>query len=314
MHNVLIVNLNLAVDKTAVVEKFRKGRMYRLDRVKTFPGGKGVNVARSLKSLGTSSRILGFVAGFNGKWIADSLAAEGLGGVCVPCGSGESRICYSVVDGTDGVSTDFNEEGPRVPAVSQKIFLKHYRKSLSRCDAVAICGRISAGLKKDFYGRLVRMAKKAGKISAFDTSGAALREGIAAGAAILKMNKNEFREASGFSPAPAAIRRFFRKVSMLGTKLVFVTDGPFKAYAVTKEDLWILFPVKIGKITSPVGAGDSFMAGFLHSYLRKMTLEDSFRLALGTAASDCLSVGAGMVKRFQCLKFARRAKVGILKS
>lgn len=210
MNDVLVVNLNLAVDKTAVIRNFKKSRIYRLDGVKTLPGGKGVNVARALKSLGTSSRLLGFVAGHNGRWIAENLALEGLDSVCVPYGPGESRVCYSVVDEKDGVSTDFNEEGPVVPPGARHEFVKQYRRLLGDCKAVALCGRISAGLKKDFYGGLVKMAGAAGKISARHK-----RRGSAGGNG-LRRHDNQDKQAGihggfGIVPPSGEHKKIFRR-------------------------------------------------------------------------------------------------------
>lgn len=90
---------------------------------------------------------------------------------------------------------------------------------------------------------------------------------------------------------------------------MIVTDGPAAAHAVTSTGLWKLVPAALAKITTPVGAGDSFLAGLLHALVSGMPMEDSFRLALGASASDCLSLGAGVVKRSECARFAGEAIV-----
>ena len=123
--NALIVNLNLSVDKTALVPAFEKGGIFRLDGTITLPGGKGVNVARALRSLGLESPVAGFASGYNGRWIADSLKKEGFLDFIQRHSAGESRVCYTIVD-SRGVTTDLNEEGPVVPAAAQTAFLKKF--------------------------------------------------------------------------------------------------------------------------------------------------------------------------------------------
>ena len=106
--NAFIVNLNLSVDKTALVPAFEKGRIFRLGGTITLPGGKGVNVARALRSLGVESPVAGFASGYNGRWIAESLAKEGFRAFIQRHSAGESRVCYTIED-SRGVTTDLNE-------------------------------------------------------------------------------------------------------------------------------------------------------------------------------------------------------------
>ena len=49
---IITVTLNTAIDKTLAVPNFRLGRRHRTVEQTTMPGGKGVNVARVLKTLG----------------------------------------------------------------------------------------------------------------------------------------------------------------------------------------------------------------------------------------------------------------------
>ena len=153
----LILNLNFGVNKTAVIPSFRGGHVYRFDEALTTPGGKGVNVARALKSLGELVPLTGFLSGHNGEWIEEALRKEGLKFRAVKHDHGESRVCYTLVDGK-GHSTDINEDGPEVPLSAQEKFLSRFDCNISKGAIVAICGRVSRGLKNGFYTRLIKMA------------------------------------------------------------------------------------------------------------------------------------------------------------
>ena len=49
---IITVTLNAAIDKSLSVPNFRLGRRHRTVEQRTTAGGKGVNIARTLKALG----------------------------------------------------------------------------------------------------------------------------------------------------------------------------------------------------------------------------------------------------------------------
>ena len=50
---ILTVTLNAAIDRTVAVPNFRLGHRHRAVEARTVAGGKGVNVARALRLLGS---------------------------------------------------------------------------------------------------------------------------------------------------------------------------------------------------------------------------------------------------------------------
>ncbi|MBI4350292.1 MAG: hypothetical protein HY550_02530 [Elusimicrobia bacterium] len=306
--NAFIVNLNLSVDKTALVPSFQRGRIFRLGETITLPGGKGVNVARALRSLGLEAPVAGFASGCNGRWIAKELEKEGFRAFIQRHSAGESRVCFTIVD-SRGRTTDLNEEGPPVPAAAQAGFLKKFSALASRCRTAAVCGRVSAGLKKGFYASLVKLAAARGCFTVFDTSGPALSEALAAGAEAVKINRYEFAELSGGSFSPFRVSGFFRKHCGGGLKTLIVTGGAGPTYAASPFGLWRVSPPRLPSLKSAVGAGDSFMAGFLFGFLNGCDFGRTLRLAAGAAASDCLSLGAGFINRAQALSYAGKVRV-----
>jgi tagatose 6-phosphate kinase len=306
--NALIVNLNLAVDKTVLIPSFEKGSVYRVADAITLPGGKGVNVARALRVLGLEAPVTGFASGHNGRWITEALRKEGFKALIESHGGGDSRVCYTIVD-AKGRATDINEEGPAVPAVSQARFLKKFSSLAGGFRVAAVCGRLSAGLKKGFYSSLVRLAAARGCFTMFDTSGPVLAEAVAAGADGVKINRLEFEELSGGTFSPARLAAFFSLHSRRNLKTLIVTDGPGLTYAASPFGLWSVKPPRLPGLKSPTGAGDSFMAGFLFGFLHGYDFERTLKLASGAAASDCLTLGAGLVRRDQAMALAQRTLV-----
>src|SRR4029077_1419712 len=70
---IITVTLNAAIDKSLSVPNFRLGRRHRTVDQTTMPGGKGVNVARTLKTLGQPVIATGFAGGPTGTRIVAEL-------------------------------------------------------------------------------------------------------------------------------------------------------------------------------------------------------------------------------------------------
>ena len=70
---IVTVTLNPAVDEEFVVSDFRPGGWFRSTQADRTPGGKGINVSIMLRQLGYESTTMGYLAGFNGSYILDSL-------------------------------------------------------------------------------------------------------------------------------------------------------------------------------------------------------------------------------------------------
>ena len=76
---VQILNLNPSFDHTGIKKHKVDGDVVRVDEVVEFCSGKGINIARVLKTLGYENyEIFNIIRGPIGKIIKDSLRAEGI--------------------------------------------------------------------------------------------------------------------------------------------------------------------------------------------------------------------------------------------
>src|SRR3712207_8535291 len=73
---ILTITLNAAVDRTLVVPSLSLGHRHRASESVTLAGGKGINVARGLRTLGVPVLATGFAGGRNGDAIRDGLRSE----------------------------------------------------------------------------------------------------------------------------------------------------------------------------------------------------------------------------------------------
>src|SRR5258708_2703417 len=110
---IITVTLNAAIDKSLSVPNFQLGRRHRTVEQRTVAGGKCVNIARTLKSLGQPVIATGFAGGATGTHIVEQLTEESILNDFVRIRD-ESRTNTSVLDPTTGEQTEINERGPEV--------------------------------------------------------------------------------------------------------------------------------------------------------------------------------------------------------
>jgi 1-phosphofructokinase family hexose kinase len=304
---ILILNLNMAIDKTMSIDKLELGKIYRIDNALTLPGGKGINVARVLKTLKSDFKIMGFIAGYNGQWIKSMLNRYKFPSELVSC-DGESRICLSIVDGY-GRSTDFNEEGASISLSSQNSFLNKFKNNIKKSELLIISGRTCKGIRKNFYSDIVSEAKKNGIPVLLDIVGKGFFEAVSQGADIIKINSFEFRDLFKTAASKKSIYEEYKKFKKRGLKGIIITDGDGPILSVYEGVFYKIIPAKLKRIKTPVGAGDSFMAALAWSILNKKDIEFSLKFASSAAASDCLTLGAGIINGKEIIKYMPKIKI-----
>src|SRR5512133_2816748 len=75
---ILCITPNPAIDRTLVVPKLILGNVHRAQETILAAGGKGFNVARTIRTLGGEPFCLGFAGGHTGHLLADLAQQEGL--------------------------------------------------------------------------------------------------------------------------------------------------------------------------------------------------------------------------------------------
>src|ERR1700738_148320 len=118
---IITVTLNAAIDKSLAVPNFRLGRRHRTVEQRTMAGGKGVNIARTLKALGQPVIATGFAGGATGTHIVERRPGE------LPVSAfariGEERgTSASVLDPATGQQPEINERGAWVSERETELF------------------------------------------------------------------------------------------------------------------------------------------------------------------------------------------------
>ena len=159
-HPVLTVTLNPALDVTYEVERVNWSDVNRPAGTWARPGGKGLNVARTLHAAGCPVVAAGLLGGWTGQAVRAALADAGIPGAFTQI-AGNTRRTFVVLDTSAGRTASFYEPGPAIDTAEFAEFCAAYRELLAGCAAVVLSGSLPAGLAPDSYGRLIAMAAAA---------------------------------------------------------------------------------------------------------------------------------------------------------
>jgi tagatose 6-phosphate kinase len=284
---ILVVSLNPALDITHEVLSVGWAGVNRPHTVHARPGGKGVNVARTLRALGADVTLTGLAGGSAGSELRDGLAGSGIKLELTPIG-GQTRRTFTVVDGTRRQAALFNEPGPAVGRGEFGEFFASYEKAVAECAVVVLAGSLPRGVEDGAYAELI---KAAGPVPAIlDTSGTALALGAAAVPTLVKPNVAELAAVAGRElPDLAAIEGAARELS---GGAVVVSLGAEGLLAVNGDDVWLARPGGLAH-GNPTGAGDAAVAGLADGLARGLDWPERLRraVALGSATAGAPVAG-----------------------
>jgi len=294
---IVVVCLNPALDITHHVPTVDWTGVNRPTAVYERPGGKGTNVARSLRPFGIPILLMGLAGGTTGSAVTAALRR-----LVVPTAftetAGETRRTFTVVDGA-GSAALFNEPGPEVSAAEFALFRRAFGKAVVGAAAVVLSGSLPRGLPPTAYAELITLAAEAGVPAVLDTSGDALGAGVAAGPAVVKPNLDELEALSGQSLRSsdggldwAAVQAAAAGVREAGAGAVVVSLGQDGLLAVTEEGCWHAQSAAAVR-GNATGAGDAVTAALVHGLVIGRSWEDRLRHAAALGAASVVAPVAG---------------------
>jgi 1-phosphofructokinase family hexose kinase len=299
---ILTVTLNTAVDKTLSVPNFRLGRRHRSVEQTTMPGGKGVNIARVLKTLGAPVIATGLAGGATGRQLIDQLTRLSVLSDFVTIRE-ESRTNTAVIDPTTGEQTEINERGPHVAEGEVERFvdkLLYLAKGASWC---VFAGSLPPDVDVDLYARLIRELRRMDVVTVVDTDGDPLRRTVRAEPDLVSPNVLEAEELVGHEFNDDEDRMIaVREMRQLGARAAVMTmpDGCFALMPPDGEPGEpVLYRVQLspGAIEprGTIGSGDAFLAGFVAARYGARPVEDALSFAVACGAESTQHLGAGVI-------------------
>jgi tagatose 6-phosphate kinase len=285
---ILVVGLSSVWQRTLFFESFHSGEVNRAKRVLETASGKGVNVARVLRTLGMKARVLTVAGGRRGELFQRALKTDEVSARVVPVGR-ETRMCQTLIG--DGVVTELVEESPSLSASEVKAVMRAFEEELRRAEMLVLSGTVPGGCGDDFGARLARAARMRGVPVAVDTQRAQLMGVAREQPVLVKINQAELATATGMSGVGKGVRELMR----LGAERVVISHGAKAARAFDGRERWQVVPPRV-KAVNPIGSGDAMLAGIVAEMVRGKTLKTALRFGVACGGANALTETSGVVR------------------
>lgn len=279
------LTLNPSIDYVIDVENLELGKVNRTSKDFKFPGGKGINVSRILGNQKVNNIALGFLGGFTGKFIEDSLISLGVKTEFIKV-DGDSRINVKIKSNEE---TEINGLGPVITEENLKALFNKLDKLVNE-DILVLAGSIPSTLPRDLYLQIQEKVSKNNVKVVVDTSGKALLEAIKNKPFLIKPNNHEIEEIFNVKiNSEKELIKYGKELITLGAENVIISMAGDGALLITKDNVYKGNAPK-GKVINSVGAGDSLVGGFLAKYVETKDLISSFKNGIASGSASAFSL------------------------
>lgn len=314
---IITVTLNAAIDRSLVVPNIRLGHRHRAVEQTTLAGGKGVNVARTLKTLGQPVIATGFVGGATGTRVVEQLTRESILNDFVRI-EDESRTNTAIFDPTSGVQTEVNERGPKVNERELELFRDKLLYLARGADVVVLAGSLPRNVPETVYADLVRELHKLDVRVYADTDGEPFRHVLKAEPDVVTPNQLEAEEVVGHEfttdeDCALAINELIDQgvreaiMTLQDGCVAGVRDDPSNG---TPAPLRLLRArIEVREAVAGIGAGDAFLAGLVAARYEGRPEDEALRTAVACGADATQRLGAGLVDPHQVERLIHEVEI-----
>jgi fructose-1-phosphate kinase PfkB-like protein len=280
---------NLLAEWTFSLPAFERGETHRADAMGFQVGGKGINVSRILKRLGSETLAMGFAGGKLADFCSAWLEQQQIAYKFFPLEEGVRPGLVVREAEHPGEETTFLGSDLAVPVAAWKAACQFAGQS--RPHWLAICGSIPGW--NGSWSRAVASVMDSKVRIAVDTYGPPLEALVKLPLDLVKINRTELdRLFPGKESEPTVdVITGVKKSSPVRNWII--TDGPRAIICVIEAGTTLtLTPAPIKEI-SPTGSGDTFLAALLNKWPEGGDLREALAFAGACATASAASPGIG---------------------
>lgn len=280
------VTLNPAIDYVIMLDNLKTGSVNRVSSENVYPGGKGINVSGILKELGYESTNLGFVSGFSGAFIKDTLSLRNLKHDFIDLDNGFTRINVKIKADQE---TEVNGQGPHI---NDEKLNELYTKidKLNEGELLVLSGSIPKTVDEKLYENIMERIKDKNINVVVDATKNLLLNVLKHKPFLIKPNNHELEEIFNVKlNSNEDVATYARKLQELGAKNVLISMGGDGALLVAEDGKIYVSNVPKGEVINSVGAGDSMVAGFIGGYLKNNDYTEALKLGATCGSATAFS-------------------------
>ncbi|MBD5129291.1 MAG: 1-phosphofructokinase [Ruminococcaceae bacterium] len=294
---VYTVTFNPALDYVVFVNNIKFREVNKIEKELVCAGGKGINVSLVLAELGIKSKAMGFIAGFTGAAIEQSVIEHGIEADFVVLDSGLSRINIKLK--SDG-ETELNANGPKISdGALKELFLRF--EELKDGDILLLAGSVPDSLPQDIYQQILEYISGKNVRTVVDATGELLTNTLPYKPYLIKPNLEELAEIFGERPTcKDDVIEYAAQLRAMGAQNVLVSMAGDGAMLLDSDGDVHFCDACEGKVVNSVGAGDAMVAGFISGMLDN-DVDQEYALMLGTAAGGATVFTDSMPSKAQII-------------
>ena len=287
---IITVTMNPAIDKTVGLGNLLRGGLNRIEDVILDAGGKGINVSKTIKSLGGQSVATGFAGGNNGEAILQMLQNDAVHTDFVFI-DGETRVNTKIVE-ADGTVTEFNEAGPYVSAEKQETLVQKLVQYAKEDTWFVLSGSVPSSVPKTIYRDIIEAVHAKGAKVFLDADGELFKQSLAAKPDVVKPNRVELEKYIGATHRLSQEELLNAGEALLeqGIGTVIISLGDEGALFLTKGLTAACSAICV-EVRSTVGAGDALVAAFTYGKDKGEDLVNCAKLGIATSAGAVATEG-----------------------
>ncbi len=282
---IITLTLNPAFDTHYTVKGFVPFTENYADYVSTQPGGKGVNIAKALRTYGKECENI-IVLGNENAEKFEQIMLIPYTPIYADGKIRENITIHSDINPETKISLDnffLNDE--QLAQIGEKIY--------SSCDdnaIVTLTGRLPKGLSTDAVFEFCKNIKDKGAKLVIDSNSFSLDMLTKVGPWLIKPNEEEigkfFRECHTLAEAQEIAKIIHNE----GIDNVLISMGKQGIAYAGKNKCFSVISPKIN-VVSTIGAGDSSVSGFIYAYSQGLSPEECVKHAVAFGSAACLTEG-----------------------
>ncbi|WP_086428309.1 1-phosphofructokinase [Staphylococcus cornubiensis] len=278
------VTFNPSIDYVMFVDDFAAGDLNRTTATAKFAGGKGINVSRVLQTLHVPSTALGFIGGFPGQFIENTLKAEGIHTAFTHVDE-DTRINVKLKSQAE---TEINAAGPHITEAQVATLFEQLQATTSE-DIVVVAGSVPSSLPDTIYIDIAKITQQTGAKLVVDAEKSLIEGILPYHPLFIKPNQHELEAMFDTKiETDQDVLTYARRLVDKGAQSVIVSLGGDGALYADK-DVAYKIQAPQGQVVNTVGAGDSTVAGMIAGLSQNFTLPDALTLAIASGSATAFN-------------------------
>ncbi|NBM62815.1 1-phosphofructokinase [Proteus sp. G4445] len=308
---VATITLNPAYDLVGLSTPIELGEVNRVTTAGFHAAGKGINVAKVLKSLGIDVTVGGFLGKENQDGFQKEFSEAGIANRFQMV-EGRTRINVKLTE-PSGKVTDFNFSGFEITKQDWTRFVNDTLSWAGQFDMICVSGSVPPSIDLNDFTAWMKRLRSECMCLIFDSSREAFVAGLKALPWLVKPNHHELEIWAG-SPLPelSDVVQAAHELRQQGIAHVVISLGEQGAMWVNASGAWMAKPPKCD-VVSTVGAGDSMVGGLIYGLMMRQTSEHTLRLATAISALAVSQTNVGITDREQLARMMTEVELTPLK-